>query len=110
MSDLYYLLAVMVVMAAMTFLTRVLPFVAFRKNSDHHVLEYLGRYMPPVIMTILVVYSLQGVEWSVPPYGVREFTAVGVTALVHWFRRNALLSIFSGTALYVFFVQTNLFA
>ncbi|PLY13942.1 MAG: branched-chain amino acid ABC transporter [Sedimenticola sp.] len=108
MSDLHYLLAVILVMALMTFLTRVLPFVAFRNNKDHHLLDYLGRYMPPVIMTILVVYSLQGVDISIPPYGVREFIAVLLTALVHWLWSNALLSIFSGTALYVFLVQSGL--
>ena len=100
MTEMQYLTAVMLVMALMTFLTRVLPFIAFRNSSDHHVLAYLGRYMPPVIMTILVVYSLQGIEFSLPPYGLRELLAVGVTAAVHWFRGNALLSIFSGTRIH----------
>ncbi|MCG8426751.1 MAG: AzlD domain-containing protein [Chromatiales bacterium] len=107
MSDIGYLLLFIAVMAGVTFLTRVLPFVAFRKNTDHHVLDYLGRYMPPVIMTILVVYSLKNIDITTTPYGATELLAVALTAAVHLLWRNALVSIFSGTALYVFFVQSG---
>ena len=60
MSGTTYLIAVIAVMTAATFLTRVTPFVLLRNMADHPLLLFLGRYTPPAIMTILVLYSLRG--------------------------------------------------
>ncbi|MET0087084.1 MAG: AzlD domain-containing protein [Sedimenticola sp.] len=103
-----YLLTVILVMTAATFLTWLIPFVLFRNRHDHPVLEFLGRYTPPVIMAILVLYSLKGVDPGAAPYGVPELIAVCVTTLLHLWRNNALLSIFSGTGVYMFLLQSGL--
>ena len=44
------------VMAAVTFLTRFLPFLLFdRKSNPPKVVLYLGRVLPPAIIMMLVV-------------------------------------------------------
>ncbi len=109
MSELSYLLMVFLVMTVATFITRLIPFVAFRNKSDHPLLMYLGRYMPPAIMTVLVIYSLKSVDLSSTPYGVNELLALSLTTLLHLWRGNALLSIFSGTLFYMAAVQLGWF-
>ena len=100
-----YLWSVILVMAVATFVTRVFPFVALRGKSDHPILEFLGLYMPPVIMTILVLYSLKSIELTQAPYGANELLALVLTSAVHLRWSNALLSIFSGTVFYMAAVQ-----
>jgi len=104
-----YLIAVILVMAAATFLTRLIPFVALRNRGGHPLLMFLGRYLPPAVMTILVLYSLKGVDLSAAPHGAPELIAVAATILLHLWRGNALLSIFAGTGLYMYLVQSGVF-
>ena len=107
MTEPFYLPAVILVMAGATFLTLLPPFLLFRNRAEHPLINYLGRYLPPAIMTILVLYSLQGVDLAIPPFGARELIAVLVTLALHYWRRNSLLSIFGGTASYVLLVQSG---
>jgi branched-subunit amino acid transport protein AzlD len=108
MSDTGYLLSVILVMTLATFFTRIFPFVALKGRHEHPVLEFLGRYMPPAIMTILVLYSLKSVELAQAPHGANEFIALLITSVVHLWRGNALLSIFSGTLFYMLAVQQGI--
>ena len=82
MTEPFYLPTVILVMAGATFLTRLLPFLLFRNRAEHPLTNYLGRYLPPAIMTILVLYSLQGVDLAMPPFGARELIALLVTGVV----------------------------
>jgi len=55
-------------------------------------------------MTILVIYMLKGVNY-ISFEGVYTFIALLVTVVLHLYRRNALLSIIAGTAVYMIAVQ-----
>ena len=110
MNDLGYLLLVILVMMGATLLTRATPFLLLQHKSDHPLLLFLGRYTPPAIMTILVVYSLGGVRFSEPPFGLPELGATLLTIGIHLWLRQALLSIFSGTAFYMFALQSGVFS
>jgi branched-subunit amino acid transport protein AzlD len=94
------------VVAAATFLTRALPFALFggKRPAPKFVL-YLGRALPPAVMAMLVVYCLKGVSVTAFPFGLPELIAVAMAAALQLWRRNSLLSIFSGTAVYVLMVQ-----
>ncbi|MCB1828924.1 MAG: AzlD domain-containing protein [Chromatiaceae bacterium] len=109
MNDHTYLLLVILVMTAATFFTRATPFMLLHKRADHPLLLFLGRFTPPAIMTILVIYSLGSVEFSRYPYGGPELLAALLTLAVHLLWRQALLSIFAGTACYMYAVQSGLF-
>jgi branched-subunit amino acid transport protein AzlD len=56
-------------------------------------------------MGLLVVYCLRGISLTAAPYGIPELIGVAVTASLHLWRRNTLLSIAAGTVVYMVLVQ-----
>jgi branched-subunit amino acid transport protein AzlD len=99
-------LASIAVMAAVTFLTRALPFLLFdRGDHPSRIVLYLGQVLPPAIIAMLIVYCLKGVSFASPAGWVPSLLA-GVTALLlHLWKGNDLVSIFGATALYMALVQ-----
>lgn len=57
------------------------------------------------MMGLLVVYCLKGVTWLEAPHGAPEIIAVAVVTALHCWKRNVLLSIAGGTAVYMLLVQ-----
>lgn len=86
-----------------TQLTRWLPFVAFRsEKSVPPFIRYLGRVLPPAVFGMLVVYCLKDMSFTAAgSYGLCEILALAVTVGLHVWKRNVLLSIASGTAVYM---------
>ena len=75
-----------------TMLTRFLPFL-------------LGTVLPYAMTGLLVVYSLKGVHLTSGSHGIPELLAIIAIALLHIWKRNMLLSIAGGTAVYMLLVQ-----
>lgn len=92
------------VMALVTALTRFLPFILFRKNTPAYV-SYLGRVLPTAIIGMLVVYCLKDVSLMGAPHGLPELIACACVVAVQVWRRNALISILSGTAVYMLLIR-----
>ena len=91
-------------MSAGTILTRFLPFLAFRKHTPQYV-SYLGRVLPPAIIGMLVIYCLKDVSILSKPFGIPELiAAICVVGLQVW-KRNSLISILTGTVVYMVLVQ-----
>lgn len=106
MSNSLYAFLMIMVIALVTALLRFIPFFIF--NSDRPVppyITYLGRVLPYSIMAMLVVYCLKNISFQKTPFGLPELVCVTLTALVHIWKRNTLLSIISGTVCYMLFVQ-----
>ena len=57
------------------------------------------------MMGLLVVYCLKGVTWLSAPHGAPELIAIAAVAALHTWKRNVLISIAGGTALYMVLVQ-----
>ncbi|MGB5868481.1 MAG: AzlD domain-containing protein [Arcobacteraceae bacterium] len=95
-----------VVMTFMNFLTRVFPFIFFLKKDPPPMIVYIETYFPPVIMTILVFFTIKDVDLAVFPYGFKEISAILFTAFLHIWKNNYLVSIFLGTLYYMFLVQS----
>lgn len=94
------------VMAVVTFLTRYIPFLLFdRKGNPPKIVLYLGRVLPPAIIMMLIIYCLRNVSFVSGSHGIPELLCVAVAAVLHWWKGNNLLSIFTATVLYMFFVQ-----
>ncbi len=108
MGELSYLLGMIAVMMFATVSTRALPFVLLRGREHHPLLEYLGRFLPPAVMTVLVIYALRHVSLEAAPHGFPELASVGLTVLAHLWVRNALLSIGAGTGAYMYLVQSEI--
>lgn len=86
--------------------TRFAPFILFPEGKEPpELVSYLGRVLPPVMMGLLVVYCLKDVPIVASPHGLPELIAISFVVIVHLWRKNVLLSIGCGTALYMLLVQ-----
>ncbi len=98
--------ALIAVMALVTAGLRFLPFWIFgEKRKTPKCISYLGQVLPYAIMGMLVVYCLKGTTPLAYPYALPEFLACAAVILLHIWKRNTLLSIAGGTALYMLLVQ-----
>lgn len=99
-------LLIILLVAVTTFATRVVPFLIFPKGKEiPKVVQYLGRVLTPAVIGMLVVYCLKNTDILGPSHGLAEAATVLVTAGLHVWKRNNLLSIGSGTVLYMFLIQ-----
>jgi len=117
-------IASIAVMAVVTFLTRFLPFLLFdRGDSPPKLVLYLGRVLPPAVIAMLIVYCLRSPAVAVDPGLTAALSGwwasivsffVGwapqlisglVVVVLHVWKKNNLLSIFSGTILYMILIQ-----
>jgi len=96
--------ALVAAMAAATWLLRFLPFIVFRRRVPAYVL-YLGRVLPAAIIGMLVVYCLKDVNPAAAPHGLPELIAAATVVGLHCWKRNSLVSILGGTAVYMVLVQ-----
>ena len=93
-------------MAAVTFLTRGLPFAACRPGQPiPKTIAYLGQVLPLAMMAMLVVYGLRSTDWLGSNHGLPELLALAVTGVIHGWKRNSPLSIGCGTLFYMVLVQ-----
>ncbi len=97
---------VILAVALTTFSTRVVPFLIFPKGKEiPAVIQYLGKVLTPAVIGMLVVYCLKATPVMDAPHGLPEAIAVAVTAGLHVWKRNNLLSIGAGTILYMVLIQ-----
>lgn len=100
-------LAAIAVMAGVTFLTRALPFLLFdRGDAPPKLVLYLGRVLPPAIIAMLIVYCLKGISFTSAAGWIPQAVSIAAVVALHLWKHNNLLSIFGGTLLYMFLVQT----
>ena len=89
-----------------TMITRFLPFVLFpEKKEPPQWITNLGKTLPPAMMGLLVVYCLKSVSFVQFPFGLPEFISIIFIVGIHLWKRNVLMSIGLGTALYMVLVQ-----
>jgi branched-subunit amino acid transport protein AzlD len=95
------------IIALVTFFTRVFPFLFFRQNREIPPnIAYLGHYLPPAIITIILAYCFKSVRLNAAPYGLPELVAALTVVVLHLWRHNFLLSILGGTLLYIVLFQS----
>jgi branched-subunit amino acid transport protein AzlD len=82
--------------AAVTYALRAFPFLLFSAGTMPRALRVAGRFLPLLVTAALLVWSLKASHFSPP-----ALASLAVTAVLHIWKRNSLLSIFSGTALYM---------
>ena len=93
-----------VVMSALTVALRFLPFAVF-KNKTPKSVRYLGTVLPYAIMGMLVVYCLKDVSFLHISKFLPETISILIVVLIYKIRHNSLVSIVSGTLIYMFLVQ-----
>ncbi len=93
-----------VVLGTMT--TRFLPFLIFPEGREPPAfIRYLGTVLPYAVIGLLIVYCLKDAVFT-SYHALPELIAIAVTAALQRWRKSMLLSLFSGTALYMLLVQT----
>lgn len=92
------------VMAVATMLLRFLPFIVFGKNTPDYI-SYLGRVLPQAIIGLLVIYCLRDVSLLEHPYGVPELIAGAFVVVMQAWKRNAVVSILTGTVVYMLLIR-----
>ena len=101
-----YTWGMVAVIAAVTALTRFLPFIVFRGDKKTPAwIERLGRSLPYAMMGMLVVYCLKDVSFTALEGFAPAALACAVVTLLHLWRRSTLLSIIGGTLTYMLLVQ-----
>jgi|SRR5690625_196636 branched-subunit amino acid transport protein AzlD len=89
-----------------TMLTRFLVFFIFPPTKEPpQFVTYLGKVLPAAAIGLLVVYALKDIQITERPFAIPEILAILVIVFIHKWRRNSLLSIASGTIIYMVLVQ-----
>jgi len=98
-----------IVMAVAIYFCRLFPFLFFRGKTSNErsfaFLSFVEKTVPPVAMTVLafnaLAASVQTAPCGLTPALISALAAAVFTTLVHLWRRNPLISIFGGTALFM---------
>lgn len=89
-----------------TIITRFLPFAVFSENRETpKFVKYLGKYLPSAVFGMLIVYCLKDVSILEGSHGLPELIAIILTAVIHLWKRQTLLSIAVGTVSYMLLIQ-----
>lgn len=104
-----YISMVIAVMAIVTIALRFLPFIVFDHGEQlPEWITYLGKVLPPAIMSMLLVYCLRNINLVEGNHGFPEVICVGIAMLMHNWKRNTLLSIGVSTLLYMIIMQSGM--
>ena len=98
-DEIVYMFCVVAACFVVNYGLRALPFLLFagRDRELPRWIERFGSLLSPVIIAVLVVYSYSGLEWRTAcPY-----LAGALTIGLQIWKRNPLVSIVAGTALYM---------
>jgi branched-subunit amino acid transport protein AzlD len=95
-------------MAAVTVFTRAFPFIFFRNRKPPEALDFVRDYIPPAVMMILVLSSFKDIKWASSPFGIPELACAGLVAILHLWKRNAMISIVGGTAVYMILTRSGI--
>jgi len=103
-----------VIMALVIFFCRACPFLFFRGKKQNNgtssrtesFIAFVEKIVPPLAMTVLTFNAisasvLESVKQGSPGQAGSVLIAAAFTVIVHIWRKNPLLSIFGGTAMYL---------
>ena len=104
MTDRQVLISI-VIISLITIALRALPFILLKGRKTPAWIEYMGRVLPFAVIGMLVVYCLKGISFTTPAGFAPALIATAVVVLSYVWKQNTLLSIISGTVIYMILVQ-----
>ena len=104
MTDRQVLISI-VIISLITIALRALPFILLKGRKTPAWIEYMGRVLPFAVIGMLVVYCLKGISFTTPAGFAPALIATAVVVLSYVQKQNTLLSIISGTVIYMILVQ-----
>lgn len=96
---------VLVLCACIVYFERALPWLAFGKKEMPPLVRRLSDLLPAALMMILVVYGLKAVVISDTHTVIAMIGASIFTVFIHIWKKNQILSVFLGTAVYMFLLN-----
>lgn len=100
MDDVKYFFLALFVMAGITYLVRMLPFVLFRKKIKNNFLKSFFYYIPYAVLAAMTLPAILYSTSSIPSAAA----GLAVTLLLAFFERG-LLTVAVGSCLAAFVVQ-----
>ena len=97
MSGKEWVITVIAVCALCTLLERAFPFLIFRGKNIPPIVEYLGKVLPMAIICTLVFYCLRNISFEQASSWAPQIIASVLTAVLHLWKSNTMLSIAGGT-------------
>ena len=108
MHNYLYIAGALAVAVAITVALRATSFVVKNTIDQAPLLIDVGRWMPLGAITILACYCLTRIDYLGTNHGLPQLIAVAVTVTIHLWRRNAVLSILTGTIACILLTNTPL--
>ena len=87
------------------FCERLFPFAVFSRRKPGKLIHIFERYIPPLVMTGLLIYSLQDVRFAAISQWVPQLSAIAFTVITYLWKKNSLVSIFGGTIIYMILIR-----
>lgn len=105
-SGIVYSILIIAVASLCTIATRALPFAVFGgKREMPGTLRRLTTLLPPAIIAVLVVYCLKGLSLEDSTGLAATIVALAAVVILHIWKKNTLLSIASGTIIYMVLIR-----
>ena len=101
-----HILLVILAAAIVTLFLRAFPFLVFGKGERMSpALAFIGRTLPLSVIAVLVMYCLKDAMFTSFAALWPQLVGVLATALLHLWKRNNLISIAGGTAIYMILIR-----
>ncbi len=92
--------------ALVTYLLRAIPFWIFNgKDTLPPLMKKITDLLPPAIIAVLIIYCVKSDIISISMSSLASLVALVVVALIHLWKRNTLMSIAIGTAIYMVLIR-----
>ncbi len=105
MTEALYPVAAIAIIALVTWALRAFPFLLFQNRPLPATMKYLGKALPPAIMTVLVVYCLRSTDFAQYPFGLPELVSCALVVILQLTRKNMYVSIIAGTLCYMILIR-----
>lgn len=99
-------IVIILTVIAGTMLTRFLPFIIFPSaKTPPEYIQYLGKVLPFAVIGMLVIYCLKNVPFANDGTGIAQLVGVLSIIAMHGWKKNSLLSMATGTTVYMLLIQ-----
>ncbi len=87
------------------FCERLFPFAVFSRRKPGNLIHIFERYIPPLVMIGLLIYSLRDVRFAAISGWLPQFSAISFTIVTYLWKKNSLVSIFGATIIYMILIR-----
>lgn len=94
-----------ILIGLIVFCERLFPFALFSKRQPGKLIHIFERYIPPLVMVGLLIYSLRDIRFSSLEQWLPQVSAITFTIATYLWRKNTLISIFGGTIIYMILIR-----